>query len=330
MTWFRVALPFVLAASAAAGALAQEVVTSNGEVIAGSVVSVEGSRAKIRTADGAMRVVGVESIDCERLADGKVKRHPAQLTKGPLDAPSVAMLARLQKGDPVAEEDLMPLTAKCTQEAIDALSAVASNKGHKARQAAARILALTATKEGIRAAFDAANADTGGVLWKAIANGIGSGAGIGAVDAAGARGDVEAMLTSKDRQVRFGCAWIAAKLGSTDALPVLATFVGDADHHVRESAAMCLAECGNPAGAKLLITMCTRERSPEMEANKKADAETRALVARLVSRERIRSCELLGQLKCKEAIPALTALGKHKDLALAAAAKKALEAIGGA
>ena len=114
------------------------------------------------------------------------------------------------------------------------------------------------------------------------------------------------------------------------ALPVLATFVGDSDHHVRESAAMALGECGDARGAKLLIAMCARERSPEVEANKKADAETRALVARIASRERIRCCELLGSLHCKEAIATLTALGKHKDGALAAAAKKALEAIGGA
>lgn len=319
---------FALAAAVLFPALAaQEVRMSNGEVIAGAVKSVEGSRAKIVTSDGKMRVVGVESIDCERLADGTVKRHPAHLVTGVLDAPSQAALARLQKGAVVTHEELLPLTVRCTQEAIDALNVIAVNKGHKSRQAAARILALTATKEGLRAAFDAANGDAGGTLWQAIASAISSGACLGAIEAAGARADVEAMMTSKDRQVRFACAWIAAKLGSPDALPVLATFVGDPDHHARESAATCLAECGNAAGAKVLIGMCTREKSPEMEANKKADAETRDMLLRMTARERIRSCELLGLLKCKLAIPALTALGKNSDPALAEAAKKALAAI---
>lgn len=308
---------------------AQEVVMSDGEVIAGSVVSVDGSRAKVRATDGAMRVVGVDRIDCEHLADGTTKRHAAQLVKGPLDAPMQALLTKLQKGDAVPEEQLMPLVAKCTQEAVDVLGAAAQDKNHKARLVAARILAMTATKEGMRAAIDAAKADTGGALWKALSSVTSAGASIAAIDAAGARADVEAQMTSKDKNVRFGCAWVAAKLGSKEALPVLATFVGDPDHHVRESAATCLGECGDASGAKLLITMCSRERSPEMEANKGADAETRALVTRFVARERIHSCELLGKLQCKEAVPTLTALGKHKDPVLAAAAKKALEAIGG-
>lgn len=306
---------------------AQEVRMSNGDVIAGSVKSVDGSRARIATTDGKMRVVGVDLIDSELLADGSVKRHPARLATGVLETPMQTALARLQKGAVVTEDELLPLTARCTQEAIDALRAIAANKGHKSRQLAARILALTATKEGIRAAFDAANADVGGPLWPAIANAISSGACIGAIDAAGGRPDVEAMLVSKDRQVRFATAWIAAKLGSADALPVLATFVGDPDHHARESAATCLAECGNAAGAKVLIGMCSREKSPAMEANKKADTETRELLVHLAARERIRCCELLGRLKCKEAIPALTALGKHRDQVLAEAARRALAAI---
>lgn len=330
MRHVRIARTCLMVACFFPAVAAQEVRMSDGEVLAGTVKSVEGSKAKIATADGKMRVVGVESIDCERLADGKVKRHPARLVTGALDAPTQALLARLQQGAAVTEEELMPLKARCTQEAIDALRAVASAKSHKSRQAAARILALTATKEGMRAAFDAANADASEVLWQSIANTISSGASIGAIEAADASADVEARLTSKDRQVRFACAWIAAKLGSTAALPVLATFVGDPDHHAREAAATCLAECGDATGAKVLIGMCTREKSPAMEANKKADAETRDLLARMTARERIHSCELLGQLKCKEAVAALTALGKSKDPLLAAAAKKALTAITGA
>jgi hypothetical protein len=108
---------------------------------------------------------------------------------------------------------------------------------------------------------------------------------------------------------------------------VLATFVGDSDHHVREDAAMTLAECGNDAGSKLLVVMARRDRSPEMEANRGADEATKALVARLARRERLRACELLGRLQVQSAVAMLRGLAAGKDEELAAAAKRAIARI---
>jgi hypothetical protein len=75
--------------------------------------------------------------------------------------------------------------------------------------------------------------------------------------------------------------------------------------------------------------MAERERSPAMDANRGADAATQELVARGTRRERVRACELLGGLRYAAAAPTLTALSKHKDAEIAAAATKALAALRG-
>lgn len=306
---------------------AQEVRMTNGEVLAGSVVSVDGSRAKVRTTDGAMRMVDARSIDVELRADGTEKRHPCTLVAGPIAPPIAALLARLQKGEPLEMPDLSQLTMACSADLVAELGKVADGKAAAPRALAVRALTMSATKEGLRAALDRAIADRTGALWREVAAQIPAGACLGALEALGAVEDVDKGLTSKEKGVRFGCASAASKLGSKAALPVLATFVGDSDHHVRESAAVTLAECGDPAGAKILMVMCKRERAPVEDANRDADAATRDLVARIARRERIRACELLGKLRFAAAASTLQALGKHADAAIAAAAQRAAAAI---
>lgn len=329
----RVVVPFVFAAvlvamPAQVPSASPEVRMANGDVLIGAVVAVEGSRAKVKTAEG-LRMVDVRSIDCERLADGSEKYHPAVLTPGPIPAPAQALLQRLQKGEALDVPDLSLLTASCNQELVTSLTGLLTAKLPAVRAQAARALVLTATKEGVRAALDAALADTTGAHWRAIAGALTGGAVLGAVVELEARADLEKAFPSKDKAVRFACAWAAGKLGSTAALPVLATFVGDGDHHVRESAAMCLAERGDPSGQKVLITICRRERSPAMDANRDADPGTRAMLERAARAERLRACELLGRLRCADAIGVLSALARHKDAGLAAAARDAGAAIAG-
>lgn len=300
---------------------------TNGDVLAGSVVAVDGSRAKVKTADGALRVVDARSIDVEVRADGTEKRHSCTLVAGPMAPPIAALLARLQKGEPLEMPDLSQLTVACSADLVAELGKVADGKTAASRALAVRALAMSATKEGLRAALDRAVADRSGALWREVAAQIPAGACLGALEALGAVEDVEKGLTSKERNVRFGCASAASRLGSKAALPVLATFVGDSDHHVRESAAVTLAECGDPAGAKVLMVMCKRERAPVEEANRDADAATRDLVARIAKRERIRACELLGKLRYAAAAATLQALARHADAAIAAAARKAAATI---
>jgi len=307
----------------AAAMPAQEVVMSSGESIPGKVVSVAGHRAKIE-AGGALRMVDVRTIDHERTADGATKHHAAKLAEGGLSAPAQSQLARMQKGDVLAPPEAMQLTENCTGALVAELQKLVANKSPAIRATASRTLAMTSTKEGVRAALDAALADNTGALWREVANALTSGACLGAIEDLAALADIEKGLTSKDKSVRAACAWVATKLGSKEAIPVLATFVADPDHHVRESAAMCLAEAGNDAGANVLLAICKRERSPAMEANRDADPATRDLVARVTRRERVTACELLGKLHLAAAAPTLTALGKHADPAIASAAQKAL------
>jgi HEAT repeat protein len=301
---------------------------ANGDVMIGTVVAVEGSRAKVKTAEG-LRMVDVRSIDCERLADGSEKYHPAVLTPGPLAAPAQALLQRLRKGDKLDAPDLSLLTAPCTQELVAALTGMLTAKLPAVREQAARALVLTATKEGVRAVLDAALADATGAHWRSVAGAMTAGAVLGAVNELEARADLEKAFASKDKPVRFATAWAAAKLGSTAALPVLATFVGDGDHHVREAAAMCLAERGDASGSKVLVVICRRERSPAMDANRDADPGTRAMLERAARAERLRACELLGRLRSADATGVLAALARHKDAGLAAAAQAAMAAIAG-
>ncbi len=310
-----------------ATATAQEVLFTNGTSLAGSVVSVEGSRAKVRCADGSMRTVDVRDIDLEVDAKGEEKRHAATVAKGPTAPPAAALLARLAKGEALELPDLVMLTANCTQEVLDGLQKTLAGKAAAPRALAAQALAMTATQDGVKAAIAAAKADP--TLWKSVATALDSGAALAAVHAVDARADIETAMTHKDRIVRFCASWVAAHLASKSALPILATFLADSDHHIRESAAVGLAECGDASGAKVLMTMARREKSPAMEANRDADAATRDLVARGARQERIRACKLLGALKVKDAVATLTALGKHADGDIAAAAKAALAAIQG-
>jgi len=310
---------------AIAGAVpAQEVVMASGESIPGKVVSVAGNRAKIEMAGGGFRMADVRTIDRERTADGATKHPAAKLADGGLSPAIEGRLARLQKGEVLALPEVMLLTENCTAALVAELQKLVAGKSAAVRVAASQALAMTATKEGVRAALDGALADNTGALWREVANALTSGACLGAIEELTARADIEKGLTSKDKSVRRACAWIATKLGSQEAIPVLATFIADSDHHVRESAAMCLAEAGNDAGAKVLLAICKRERSPAMEANRDADQATRDLVARATLRERVLACELLGKLHHAAAAPTLTALGKHADPAIAAAAQKAL------
>jgi HEAT repeat protein len=310
-------------------ARAQEITLSSGEVLVGKVVSVTGGRAKLQLSDGSLRQVDVHAVVVERTAAGERRWHAARLGKAPIDAAARAQLDRMRQGQAVALPELATLVAECSEEMAKELTALLADRSPAVRAVAARALAMAATPETVHAALDAAKADRTGALWRELAAASTSGAWLGAVQALDARADLEAAITSKDKAVRFASAWAAVTLGSTAAQPVLAAFVDDSDHHARESAATCLAEAGNDAGAKVLLTIAKRERSPEVEANKDADAGTRDLLARGARRERLRAVALLGALQHAAAVPVLKGLAGGKDTELAAAAAKALAAIEG-
>lgn len=303
----------------------QQVRLDSGETIDGSIDSVLGSKAKVRTTDGKVRQIDVRTIAFERKSDGTESRHAATLATGEISPPAHALLARMAAGEALAPPEVWRLTEQCTASMIVELTELAQKP--KTRAMALAALARSATKEGVRAAVDVATKDGTGHAWREVAPHLLANTGVAALASAEAITDVEKALAHKDRPTRFAVAWIATKLGCTAALPVLTTFLQDSDHHLRESAATCLAEAGDAGGAKLLLTMVKREKSPAMDANRTADAETKALVARGALAERVRTCELLGRLRFKDAVSVLTALQKHADPALATAARYALAAM---
>jgi HEAT repeat protein len=302
---------------------------SSGEVLAGEVIGVDDNRARIRDADGKVRVVDVRRIDHARAADGSTKRFAAKLIDGPLSAEATRALERLESGEELAYPELFQLTERCNAEAAAKLERLAASDKRAVRQRAAQALAMAATPETVKAALEAALAAGDAAVLREVGSLVGHGAALAAVEEAGATGLLEKGMASKDQKARFGFAWAAARIGSDDALPVLATFLTDRDHHTRESAAMALAERGDDSGAKILIEIAKRKRAPAEAANRDADDETKALVARAVMRERVRACELLGRLKCEAAAASLRALLRSKEPELAAAAERALAQIEG-
>lgn len=303
----------------------QHVRLDSGETIDGSIDAVLGCKAKVRTTDGKVRQIDVRTIAFTRKSDGVETLHAATLATGEISPPARALLARMAAGEVLAPPEVWQLTEQCPASMVAELTGLTTKP--KTRAMALAALARSATKEGVRVAVDVATKDGTGQAWREVAPHLLANAGVAALADAEAITDVEKALTHKDRPTRFAVAWIATKLGSTAALPVLTTFLQDPDHHLRESAATCLAEAGDAGGAKLLLTMAKREKSPAMDANRAADAETRAFVARGAVAERVRACELLGRLRAKDAVPVLTMLQKHGDPALATAARDALAAI---
>lgn len=314
----------VLVSFSASLAVAQTVELSSGEVLKGHVVGVVVNRAKVQLVDGGLRQLDLRQIECERAADGTRKWFAAACADGEMAAPVRDLLQRLRAGRPLDAMELQQLGDRCTKDLVKELEQLTTDKSPAVRARAVSALAMAATPESMRVALAAAKADASGALWRELVGAVANGVGLGAVNAVNGRDDVELAVASKDKAVRAAAAWIAVTLGSKTAQPALAAMVGDADHHVRESAAMCLGEVGNDAGAKVLITMATREQSPDVEANRKAPPETRDLLMRGAHRERVRAIEMLGELRHAPAATGLKALTGHADREIATAAKAAL------
>jgi HEAT repeat protein len=306
---------------------AQEVWLEGGEVLPGAVVDVKDNRARIRGADGALRQLSVRRIDHEVAADGTVRRFTAAVHEGALGAAERALLEQVQKGQEAPFPELMQATEHSSRAFVEALQAALAGDKAAVREQAARVLVATAVPEAVHAALAAAVEEPKGRMLQVIAPSLSSGCMLAALEASDALALVDAGLGAKDPDTRFFLAWVGARLGSEAALPVLARSLTDRDHHVRESAAVALAERGDAAGAALLMTMARRSRSPVQNANRTADAETRALVDRLALRERCRACELLGRLRHEPALAMLRKLATDKDPQLAAAAGAAVAAI---
>ncbi|MBL8727881.1 MAG: HEAT repeat domain-containing protein [Planctomycetes bacterium] len=308
------------------GLRSQAVVLDGGESLAGTVVAVTDNRVSVRGADGALQRIAVRRVECEVALDGSVRRFHASLRDGELDPVERGVLEQVRQGEEVPFPQRMRVTERCSHAFVEALQGELAHGNATVRVQAAQLLAVTAVPGAVKAVLDAAVADPSGRLLATIA-GCWNATSLGALEAAHALPLLEQGLSHQDADVRFALAWLAARLGSDAALPVLARCLGDRDHHVRESAAVSLAERGDAAGVGIVLTIAKRDRAPVQTANRTADAATRALVDRLALRERCHACELLGKLRHQPALPVLRRLAGHKDATLAAAASAAITAI---
>lgn len=122
-------------------------------------------------------------------------------------------------------------------------------------------------------------------------------------------------LADRDAEVRFAFALLAP--ATEKALAVLRDEgLRNSDHHVRETAAVTLAERGNAAGQAVLLAMLARKKMPGVD-----DPETGQ---RLLEREQVHVCELLGRLGGEAAKRALQQATQSSLPAVAKAARAAL------
>lgn len=319
-----VSLWFVTAATALP---AQQVWLQGGDVLAGSVTAVKDNRVQIRGADGSLRQLPVRQVAREVAADGGVRRFAAAAREGELTPPEQALLEQVGCGAEPGLPELVAATDRPSTALLAALRERLDDDRAAVQMAAAQALAATAVPDAVRAALAAAVEQRSGRLLAAVAAMCTSGAALAALDAADAGELIARGLAVRDAATRFTMAWIGVQLEVEGAEPVLAKFVRDRDHHRREAAAMALAEHGNDAGAAVLLAIARRERAPVQQANRDADAATRAFVDRLALRERCHACELLGALRHAPALPVLERLAQADDADLATAARAAAAAI---
>mgnify|MGYP001419297696 CR=1 FL=1 len=306
---------------------AQQVWLQGGDVLAGSVTAVKDNRVQIRGSDGALRQLPVRQVDREVAADGSVRRFAAAAREGELTPPERALLQQVGRGAELGVPELVAATDRPSTALLAALRERLHDDREAAQIAAAQALAATAVPDAVRAALAAAVERRSERMLAAVAAASTSGAQLGALAEADAGDLIARGFAAREAVTRFTMAWIGVQLEVEGAQPVLAKFVRDRDHHRREAAAMALAEHGNDVGAAVLLTIARRERAPVQQANRDADAATRAFVDRLALRERCRACELLGALRHEPALPALERLSHADDVDLAAAARAAVAAI---
>ena len=194
---------------------------------------------------------------------------------------------------------------------------LAGNKQPEIRARAATTLLMMGVDEPLRAGLSLARQDKDKKVRLRLASALFQV--LGALEASSLIDEVAKGLSDRDQNVRTAFALVLGRLGDQRALPVLKTGLKNRDHHVRESAAEALAELGSDAGVNVLIGMLSRKKHPGGSA----------LPEQVVIDEKIRICGYLARLRAKKALTALKRAARSKNPELAAAAKRAVDAMAG-
>jgi HEAT repeat protein len=222
-------------------------------------------------------------------AKGKESVIIPELADAPDSPAATAALASLE--DPRNKDWLgaaSQLGEKPTRSLHDALVKLSAGKSKEIRGRAMFALANLRTKESVVAATKALLAEKDAATRRTAASAIGSVREI-FMRSDGASESLLAGMKDADPTVRF----IFASMSPPDtegAIEILKKDgLGNGDHHVREDAAFELGKRGDASGESILIDVLTRKSIPGIQT----DAET---MKRVMIREQIAVCEILGKL----------------------------------
>lgn len=206
-----------------------------------------------------------------------------------------------------------------TQAVLDALTALTADTKKDLRSRAITALTLLRTRESVVAAAKAVLEEKDAALRRETSNVLYT---VWEIFRRAPVGELVARgLADKDREVRITFATLAP-LNDPAAIPVLkADGLKHSDHHTRESAAVELGLRGDGAGESILLGMLSRPKLPGID-----DA---ALMERLMIREKVRICSILGKLKTAAGKAALRKAAKSGPDAVRRAAEAALAATDG-
>lgn len=309
----RLAAFLVLVAAASAA----EVVWLDGSRERVERVVVKGDRVLVPFEKG-MRTVAARRIVEAFGDDGGEVALDRALRDGSLAAEDAATLAGLAGADPAALRDLQDRLADSMSRAVmDRLAGLAKDPKADVRARAGETLLLMGTAEPLGKGLEVALGDADAAVRNRVCSALFQVR--GALRKEGLADRVAEGLGDRSRDVRTACALVLGALGDDRAREPLRTLgLKSADHHLRESAAEVLAGMGDDAGVAVLVSMLSRTRH----------AAGPDLPERVFLDEKIRVCDLLGKLKAKSALGALRKAAGAKDADLAAAARRAIEAIG--
>jgi HEAT repeat protein len=302
----------------ASGAAAAEIVYADGrrESVADPrqdgkgqwLATIEGRRTVLRPGEVVVIVddAGAETVTIPALAE-------------PPDPPeTAAALAGLR--DPKNDgwqQSAEQLARRPSRALLDALAALCADKNKELRRRGVAALARLRTRESVAAAAAAVVAEKDAALRRELASSLFSVQEI--FRRADTAASVKAGVADKDAIVRVAFASLSPP-DFAPAIPVLeADGLGSADHHVRESAAMELGERGDASGEGVLVSMLARTSMPGV-------TDDPALMERLLVREQVAICRILGKLGTPGGKAALEKAKSSKFDAVRKAAEAALAA----
>lgn len=213
------------------------------------------------------------------------------------------------------EQALAPLAERRTRAVFDALQALAKDQRKELRLRAIAALSRLCTRESAMAVANAVLAEKDAGTRKSAASTM------FAIGEVLKRCDFAATLAKgladKDVEVRVPFAMLAPADDAAAAAVLRNDGLKHGDHHVRESAALELAERGDPAGEGVLVGMLERTKIPGLGG----DA---AFAERLLIQGQVQVCAALGRLGTATAKAALAKASASRFEAVRKAAAEAL------